>query len=59
QLPPKYQAVVELMYYQDYTSQEIAKRLKLPLGTVKTRIRKAMQELRWQFRKDIYHYQTS
>ncbi|MCX6212950.1 RNA polymerase sigma factor [Spirosoma sp.] len=59
QLPPKYQAVVELMYYQDYTSQEIADRLKLPLGTVKTRIRKAMQALRWQFRNDIYHYQTT
>lgn len=59
QLPPKYQLVVELMYYKDYTSQEIADTLKIPLGTVKTRIRKALQALRVQFREDIYHYQTS
>lgn len=57
-LAPKYRAVVELMYYRDYTSQEIAEKLKLPLGTVKTRIRKAMQELRFHFKKDIYHYQA-
>ena len=57
-LAPKYQAVIELMYYRDYTSQEAAAKLKLPVGTVKTRIRKAMQELRLHFRKDIHHYQA-
>lgn len=58
-LAPKYQAVVELMYYRDYTSLEVAEKLELPLGTVKTRIRKAMKELRSHFRNDIYHYQAS
>lgn len=57
-LAPKYQAVMELMYYRNYTSQEAAETLKLPIGTVKTRIRKAMQELRLHFKKDIYHYQA-
>lgn len=58
-LAPKYQAVVELMYCRDYTSSEAAEKLKLPLGTVKTRARKAMQELRSHFRNDIHHYQAS
>ncbi|GAB3783916.1 sigma-70 family RNA polymerase sigma factor [Spirosoma horti] len=58
-LAPKYQAVVELMYYRDYTSLEAAEKLELPLGTVKTRVRKAIQELRSHFRNDIYHYQAS
>ena len=57
-LAPKYQTVMELVYYRNYTSQEAAEVLKLPVGTVKTRIRKAMQELRLHFRKDIYHYQA-
>lgn len=58
-LAPKYQAVMELMYYRDYTSQEVADKLKLPVGTVKTRVRKAMQALRSHFRNDIHHYQAS
>lgn len=57
-LSPKYQAVMELVYYRDYTSKETAETLELPLGTVKTRIRKAMQELRSHFRNDIYYYQA-
>ncbi|AKD57036.1 RNA polymerase sigma factor [Spirosoma radiotolerans] len=58
-LAPKYQAVIELMYYRNYTSQEVADKLKLPVGTVKTRARKAMQELRLHFKKDIDHYQAT
>ncbi|WP_240543788.1 RNA polymerase sigma factor [Spirosoma foliorum] len=58
QLAPKYQAVVELMYYRNYTSQEAADDLKLPIGTVKTRARKALQELKHYFNQDIQHYHT-
>ncbi|WP_262512020.1 RNA polymerase sigma factor [Spirosoma pollinicola] len=57
-LAPNYQAVVALMYYQGFTSQEAAKKLKLPLGTVKTRVRTALQQLRAQFNADIRQYQT-
>ncbi|AUD06848.1 RNA polymerase sigma factor [Spirosoma pollinicola] len=57
-LAPIYRAVVELMYYKGLTSQEAATHLKLPLGTVKTRARTALQQLKAQFRQDIQHYQV-
>ena len=57
-LAPTYRAVVELMYYKGLTSQEAATNLKLPLGTVKTRVRTALQQLKAQFRQDIQYYQV-
>lgn len=48
-LRPEYKAIVELAYYKGYTLDEISKTLGTPLGTVKTRIRAAMKELRKQF----------
>jgi RNA polymerase sigma factor (sigma-70 family) len=38
--------LVELSYFQGYTQDEISKMLDVPLGTVKTRLRKALSELR-------------
>ena len=46
QLPDDQQHVVTLMYFHGYTQQEIADRLKTPLGTIKTRARLAMLKLR-------------
>ena len=41
--------VLELSYYHGFTQEEIASSLNLPLGTVKTRLRNAVIELRKQF----------
>jgi RNA polymerase sigma factor (sigma-70 family) len=38
--------LIELSYYQGYTHEQIARALDMPLGTVKTRIRSALQQLR-------------
>jgi RNA polymerase sigma-70 factor (ECF subfamily) len=39
-------AVLELGYYEGYTHVQIAERLNLPLGTVKTRMRQGLIKLR-------------
>jgi RNA polymerase sigma factor (sigma-70 family) len=38
--------LIDLSYYQGYTHEQIAKALDMPLGTVKTRIRTALTQLR-------------
>ena len=45
-LPPEQRQVLTLAYFRGYTHSEIAEALGQPLGTVKTRIRLAMQKLR-------------
>jgi RNA polymerase sigma-70 factor (ECF subfamily) len=45
-LKPDLQAVIDLGYFKGYTQDEISKTLNIPLGTVKTRMRTAIQELR-------------
>ena len=44
-LPPRERAVIALAYYEDLSQSQIADRLDLPLGTVKTRTRSALQRL--------------
>jgi len=46
QLPVDQQAVVHLAYFEGLTHSEIAGRLGIPLGTVKTRLRLAFDKLR-------------
>lgn len=48
-LLPEKRQLIELVYFEGYTHQEASEYLCLPLGTVKSRIRKALQELRRVF----------
>ena len=45
-LPPKYRVVLYLHYYEQYTTPEIAKLLKIPTGTVSTRLRRGRDRLK-------------
>jgi RNA polymerase sigma-70 factor (ECF subfamily) len=44
--------VIELMYFKGFTQKEIAMIMDTPLGTVKTRMSRAMKNLRYYFKKD-------
>lgn len=46
ELEEKYKMVIELLYFKGYTQQEISDELNIPLGTIKTRARQAIQKLR-------------
>lgn len=49
-LRPEYEVIVSMAYFRGFTLDEIAKTLDIPLGTVKTRMRAAMQQLRGVFK---------
>ena len=45
-LDDKYREIVQVLFYQGLTQQEASEKLEIPLGTVKTRLRIALRELR-------------
>jgi RNA polymerase sigma factor (sigma-70 family) len=45
-LPDEQKFVVEYLYLKGYTQSELAEEFNIPLGTIKTRVRIAMTELR-------------
>ena len=45
-IPQEQREVIMLAYFEGYSQSEIASKLDQPLGTVKTRVRLAMQKLR-------------
>ncbi|MEZ0485561.1 RNA polymerase sigma factor [Fibrella aquatica] len=51
QLRPERRQLIDLVYFNGYTHEEAAEELSLPLGTVKTRIRSALQELKQLFNR--------
>jgi RNA polymerase sigma factor (sigma-70 family) len=45
-LKDDYRILIDLIYFKGYTQEETAKELNIPLGTVKTRVRAAIIQLR-------------
>jgi RNA polymerase sigma-70 factor (ECF subfamily) len=56
QLPEKYRLVIRLRHVEERSYEEIAKMLKLPIGTVKAHIFRARELLYKQLRGKIRHY---
>ena len=54
-LPPEQREAVELAYFEGMTQTEIAARTGSPLGTVKSRVRAAMQSLKQLFDDESTH----
>ncbi len=52
-LHPDYRVLIDYAYFRGYSQSEIAETLEMPIGTVKTRVRYAILELRKLLRKDI------
>jgi RNA polymerase sigma factor (sigma-70 family) len=48
-LKPEQKIILELVYFKGYTHVEVAEELDVPLGTVKTRLRMAIMQLRKYF----------
>ncbi|MES2425552.1 MAG: sigma-70 family RNA polymerase sigma factor [Bacteroidota bacterium] len=48
-LKPEQQSILDLVYFKGYTHVEAADELGIPLGTIKTRLRMAIIELRKNF----------
>ncbi len=46
QLKEEYRVLIELSYFQGFTQDEISRMIDVPLGTVKTRMRTALIQLR-------------
>jgi RNA polymerase sigma-70 factor (ECF subfamily) len=46
ELPEDQQVALRLAYFEGHTQSEVAERLAIPLGTVKTRLRLALEKLR-------------
>jgi RNA polymerase sigma-70 factor, ECF subfamily len=48
-LRPEYQQMIDLLYFQGYTQAEVSEEFGIPLGTVKTRVKAAIVQLRQYF----------
>jgi len=45
-MKPEHRTIIDMAYFDGFTQEEISHKLQLPLGTVKTRARTALIELR-------------
>ena len=48
-LRPEHRQMIDLLYFQGYTQAEVAEEFNIPLGTVKTRVKAAIVQLRQYF----------
>ena len=53
-IPESQRKVIMLAYFEGFSQSEMAERLDQPLGTIKTRVRLAMQKLRTVLENDGY-----
>ncbi|OAH59640.1 hypothetical protein AWH48_00610 [Domibacillus aminovorans] len=51
-LPDIQRAVILLFYYHDMTQKDMAEILDIPIGTVKSRLHKAIQRLKEEWERD-------
>ena len=54
-LDPKQRTIIELAYYTHLTHEQIAAKLKEPVGTVKSRLSAALRKLRERFTEESSH----
>ena len=52
-LKPEQKLILDLVYFKGYTHVEAADELGIPLGTIKTRLRMAIQQLRKHFNRKL------
>ncbi len=45
QLSPRYRQLIVMRFFDEYSYEEIAAKLSLPLGTVKTQIHRAREQM--------------
>ena len=45
-LPPELRKIISLKYYSEFTLEEISRILKIPVGTIKSRLNRALNRLR-------------
>ena len=46
ELPDKYRMIIALRYFNDHSEKDVAQIMKIPVGTVKSRLSKARQLIR-------------
>jgi len=51
-LDEKHRVLIDMAYFQGYSQREIEKELGIPLGTIKSRLRQAINELRTKLNDD-------
>ncbi|MBQ5671049.1 MAG: hypothetical protein IIV43_01685, partial [Oscillospiraceae bacterium] len=54
-LSEKYRLPIFLYYYEEYSTAEISKLLKLPVPTVITRLRRGREQLKQHLQEAEYH----
>jgi RNA polymerase sigma-70 factor (ECF subfamily) len=52
-LPPEQRELIEHEYFEGLTQSELADRFKVPLGTVKTRVRTGLSTLRGLLQRSL------